>query len=63
MAACIGYVWIVLLGNYALNKGLNQIIHRTERCDLSLFQLGFRYIEYILNNDEKLPIINLMELA
>lgn len=62
MAACIGYIWIVLLGNYALNKGLNRIIHRTERCDLSLFQLGFRYIEFILNMDKKIPKINFLEL-
>jgi len=63
MAACIGYIWIVLLGKYAVNKGLNRIFHRTERCDLSLFQLGFRFIEYVLNNDKKIPKIHFMELA
>jgi hypothetical protein len=46
VAACLAYIWVVLLGEYALNKGLNLIFHRTNRCDLSLLQLGFRCIEY-----------------
>ena len=61
MAACIAYIWVVLLGEYALNKGVNKIFHRTKRCDLSLFQLGFRYIEYLLNNDKKIPEVNFLE--
>ena len=51
-----------VIGQLALNKGLNRIIHRTERCDLSLFQLGFRYIEFILNMDKRFPKINFLEL-
>ena len=58
IAACIAYIWIVLLGQYALNKGLNMIFHRTDRCDLSLLQLGFRCIEYLLNNNFTIPRIN-----
>ena len=57
MAACLGYIWLVLLGQYALNTGLNTIFHRTERCDLSLLQLGFRFIEYLINNDKPIPQI------
>jgi hypothetical protein len=62
IAACIAYIWIVLLGQYALNKGLNAIFHRTDRCDLSLLQLGFRYIEYLLNNNFTTPQINFLRL-
>jgi len=62
IAACIGYNWIVLLGKYALDKGLNVLFHRTDRCDLSLLQIGFRYIEYLLNNNLAMPRINFMEL-
>ena len=58
LAACLGYIWVVLLGEYALNKGLNRIFHRTDRCDLSFFQLGFRYIEYLLTHNLTLPKIN-----
>ena len=62
IAACIGYIWVVLLGNYALRVGLNMIFHRTKRSDLSLLQLGLRYIEYLLNNNFFMPKINFLEL-
>lgn len=62
IAACLAYIWVVLLGEYALNKGLNVIFHRTDRCDLSLLQLGFRCIEYLLNNNFAIPRITPMDL-
>ena len=62
LAACLAYIWVVLLAEYALNKGLNLIFHRTDRCDLSLLQLGFRYIEYCLNNNFTIPRITPLEL-
>ena len=58
IAACLGYIWVVLLGIYAIDEGLNRIFHKTERCDLTYFQLGFRYLEYLINNDLSLPKIN-----
>ena len=63
IVACIAYIWIMLLGQYALNKGINKICHRAERCDLSLLQIGFRYIEYLLNKNLVMPKINFMELV
>ena len=63
VAACLGYIWVVLLGKYALDKGINEIFHKTERCDLSLLQLGFRYLEYLINNDLSLPKIDLRGLG
>lgn len=62
IAACLGYIWLVLLGEYALNKGYNKIFHRTERCDLSLLQLGFRCIEYLINSCKPIPEIFSREL-
>ncbi len=32
-------------------------IHRTDRYDLSLFQLGLRYFEYLLLNEREIPVI------
>jgi hypothetical protein len=55
LAACLAYLWIVFLGALAMETGLNREIHRTERCDLSLFQLGLRVLDYLMNND--LPIV------
>jgi hypothetical protein len=58
IAACVSYIWVVLLGQYALNKWLNVIFHRTDRCNLSPLQFDFRYIEYLLNNNFTMPRIN-----
>jgi hypothetical protein len=55
LAACLAYIWIVYLGALAMATGFNRLIHRTERCDLSLFQLGLRVLEHLLN--EHLPIV------
>jgi hypothetical protein len=55
LAACLAYLWIVYLGTVAMVKGYNKIIHRTERCDLSLFNLGLNLLEHFLNRDMVLP--------
>jgi len=55
IAACLAYIWVVYLGNFAMQQGLNTIIHRTDRCDLSLFQLGLRLLEYLLNQEMDIP--------
>ena len=55
IASCIAYIWLILLGEQALITGVNKYFHRTERCDLSLLQLGFRLIDYLLNNAVPVP--------
>ena len=55
MAACLAYIWVVYLGNFAMQQGFHTIIHRTDRCDLSLFQLGLRLLEYLLNQEMDIP--------
>jgi hypothetical protein len=55
LAACLAYIWIVYLGALAMATGFHKTIHRTERCDLSLFQLGLRVLDYMMDND--LPIL------
>jgi len=49
MAACLAYLWMVYLGTLALKRGWHRVIHRTDRCDISLFQLGLRLLEHCLN--------------
>lgn len=51
IAACLTYVWIVYLGQQAMKDGWNKIFFRTERCYLSLFQLGLRFLDYLLDQD------------
>lgn len=56
IAACLAYLWVVYLGTLAHVEGWLAIIHRTERCDLSLFQLGLRLLEHFLNEGMPLPV-------
>ena len=56
IAGCLGYIWIVYLGTLAQTQGYTPIIHRTDRCDLSLFQLGLRLLEYFLNSEMVIPV-------
>lgn len=56
IAACLAYIWIIFLGAMAMQQGWNKIIHRTDRCDLSLFQLGLRLLDYFLDHDIAIPV-------
>jgi hypothetical protein len=56
LAACLAYLWIVYLGTVALAEGWHKVIHRTERCDLSLFNLGLNLLEHFLNEQMPLPV-------
>jgi len=54
IAACLAYIWIIYLGSICEKDRWRPIIHRMKRCDLSLFQLGLRLLEHLLN--EEMPI-------
>lgn len=56
MAACLAYIWIIYLGALCEQDGWVSIIHRGDRCDLSLFQLGLRLLEHLLNEDRAIPV-------
>lgn len=56
MGACLAYIWIVYLGVVAVDEGWVAIIHRSDRCDLSLFQLGLRLLDHFLNEGDEIPI-------
>jgi len=56
IAACLAYIWIVYLGSLCLKEGWVQIIHCTDRCDLSLFQLGLRLLAHFLNEGLSIPV-------
>ena len=56
IAACLAYIWIVYLGSVCEKDRWRSIIHRSKRCDLSLFQLGLRLLEYFLNEDLPIPV-------
>ena len=56
MAACLAYIWIVYLGALCEQDGWIRTIHRGDRCDLSLFQLGLRLLDYLLNEGHTIPV-------
>lgn len=56
IAACLAYIWTVYLGALCVQEGVVEIIHRRHRCDLSLFQLGLRSLDYLLNEDLPIPV-------
>jgi len=56
IAACLAYIWIVYLGSVCEKDQWRPIIHRRKRCDLSLFQLGLRFLEHLLNEELFIPV-------
>jgi hypothetical protein len=56
IAACLAYIWIVYLGSLCTKEGWTAIIHRSKRCDVSLFQLGLRVLEHFLNEELPIPV-------
>ena len=56
LMACFAYIWVVYLGALCLEDGWHTVIDRTNRCDLSLFQLGLRFLDHILNEELWIPV-------
>jgi hypothetical protein len=62
IAACLAYLWVIYLGLVALRKDWVKVIHRTDRCDWSLFRLGLTLLDHFLINDLPIPVsFSLME--
>jgi hypothetical protein len=56
IAACLAYIWVVYLGSLCEQDGWMTMIHRGDRCDLSLFQMGLRLLDHLLNEDSLIPV-------
>lgn len=42
--ACL-YVWLVSVAGRTIHEGLRPLVYRTDRRDLSIFQIGLRFIQ------------------
>ena len=51
IATCLAYWWIIYLGTWASQPHWRRLVHRVDRCDLSLFQLGLRLLNFWLDDD------------
>ncbi len=63
IAACLAYIWIIYLGVIAKQDDWVKIIHRTDRCDLSLFQLGLSLLDHFIDEHLPIPVAFQMPLA
>lgn len=50
LAVAILYVWLISVGARTIHEGLRHLVDRTDRRDLSIFQIGMRFIQKRLTN-------------
>jgi hypothetical protein len=63
LAACLAYLWIIFLGVTAHRDHWVSIIHRSDRCDWSLFRLGLALLDHFLNENLPIPVsFNLLDV-
>jgi hypothetical protein len=55
IACCLAYVWLVYLGVCAMQDDWMSVLHRQDRCDLSLFRLGLRLLARCLKDHLPIP--------
>jgi hypothetical protein len=51
LAVAFLYVWLVSIGSDTIHQGLRHLVDRHDRRDLSIFQIGLRFIQRKLTND------------
>lgn len=56
LAVALLYVWLISIGGRTIRDGLRHLVDRIDRRDLSIFQIGVRFIERRLTNDLALRI-------
>jgi hypothetical protein len=49
IAACLAYIFLLLVGVKAINHQVMDQIHRKSRCDWSLFTIGKRAIRHLVD--------------
>ena len=56
LAVALLYVWSVATGTKTIQNSLRTLVDRNDRRDLSVFQIGLRFIERLLINSHPCPI-------
>jgi hypothetical protein len=56
IASSLAYVWIHAAAGFAQVRGWVEQFHRSDRCDLGLFQIGLRAIQYALRERLRVPV-------
>jgi hypothetical protein len=55
IATALAYLWVIYLGVVARRDALRGCIHRPDRCDLSLFSLGLRFLACCVRHQRSIP--------
>jgi len=50
LAVALLYVWCIAVGTHTIRAGRRHLVDRKDRRDLSIFQIGLRYLEHQLIN-------------
>jgi DDE family transposase len=56
IASSLAYVWLHAAAGFAQAQGWVEQFHRGDRCDLGLFQIGLRAIQYALREGLRVPV-------
>jgi len=56
LAVALLYVWSVSIGTRTIQNGRREQVDRKDRRDLSIFQVGLRFIDYLLLNSHLCPV-------
>jgi len=57
LAVALLYVWLISVGTRTIRNGLRNLVDRNERRDLSIFQIGLRFIERCVTNAHIFQVI------
>ena len=57
LAVSILYVWLVTMGEYVLHHHLQYEVDHADRQDLSIFRLGWDWLERRFTFDDPIPIL------
>ena len=63
LAVALLYVWLISVGGRTIRNGLRHLVDRVDRRDLSIFQIGLRFIERKLTNAQPFRILLFSYLA
>jgi hypothetical protein len=59
LAVCLLYLWLVAFAEHVITHRLTDDIERTDRRDLSLFRLGWDFLERRLALDDPIPCVSI----
>lgn len=56
LAVAFLYVWMIAIGTRVIHRGQRHLVDRKDRRDLSIFQIGLRFIERKITNELVVPV-------